>query len=78
MHSARLAGVERRRTSLRGRSPGYTLVDAAVELMLDSVEEAGDQLVVVLRSELLAGRQGHLELAFRRWVDAPKSRRRAA
>ncbi len=45
-----------------GASRGDPLVDPPVDLLLDPVEEAGDQLVVVGRAELLAGRDRRLQL----------------
>jgi hypothetical protein len=61
--------MDRRAAPLRRHARGDPLVDPAVELVLDPVEEAGDQLVVVRRPELPPRSQGHLELVFRRRFD---------
>jgi hypothetical protein len=49
--------------------PGDALVDTAVDLALDAVEEARDELVVVGGPELAPGRQGRLQLGLRRRID---------
>ncbi|NUR78455.1 MAG: hypothetical protein HOQ28_19490 [Thermoleophilia bacterium] len=51
------------------RLPRDALVDAAIDLPLDAVEEARDELVVVGRPELAAGRQRRLQLGFRGRID---------
>jgi hypothetical protein len=66
--------MNRRAAPLRRHPLGHPLVDAAVELVLDPVEEAGDQLVVVRRPELAPCGQGHLELVFRRRFDVQNLR----
>jgi hypothetical protein len=53
----------------RRDGPPHLLVDAAVDLALDPVEEAGDEGVVVLGAELAARRQRRLQLLFRQRVD---------
>ena len=54
-----------RRGALRRPAPGDPFVHSPVDLVLDPVEETGDQLGVVGRAELLTGREGCFELVSR-------------
>ena len=55
-------GMQRRAALPRRHAGCHALVDPAVDLLLDPVEEAVDQLLVVGRAELAPGRDRRLEL----------------
>jgi hypothetical protein len=70
MQTPRVAGLSG--DDIGPRDLSDALVDAPVDLLLDPVDEAVDQLLVVGRPELPVGRHGRLQVAPGLLVHAPE------
>ena len=62
--------MDRGPAALPRPDPPHPLVDPAVDLALDAVEEARHERVVVLRAELAPSGQGGVQLVSRVRIDA--------